>query len=320
MGSHRDRFAEPWLRLRFEDQKMRIGFSSSLCSDWGIETIVQQAKAFGYDAVELQGLQGHNHLPACPAMADPAAVKSQFAAAGVHLACIGTECSFSWASRRTLADHKNRLRETLRLAAAVGCPCVCVQSGRVPAFHTHDKVLGRVVSALRELAPEAAERNVTILVENEGDLATSRDLWYLVDAAGHPAVRCHWNPCRALAAGDEHSLAVPRIGRMTSVVTLADAVFAAKSTPADYVPLGQGQADLARFLVLMHGIGCDADLIVGSVANPPKVDPTQVLPAALSWVKDQLTRIAQTPELSAYKGDKNAPRFVSRNLRATVNG
>ncbi|MBI4580805.1 MAG: sugar phosphate isomerase/epimerase [Planctomycetes bacterium] len=345
---------------------MRIGFSTSVCPEWDLPTIIEQAKTLGYEGVELYGLGGHLHLPTSPALADSTAVRASFEAAGIGLVNVATDCSFGWPDRRTVADHKARLRETMALAKRLGCPNVSIKSGRVPAFGNRDPVLGRIVAALRELAPEAADLGVCILVENDGDLALSRDMWYIVDAAGHPAVRCLWNPTNAWVAGDTHGLAVPRLGRWSRVVHLVDiainsavaadgrpsqdptdsragpAVFdpeaqtrrgsrshtgasgsaTACGTSRNYVApgQGQGQADLARFLLLTRGIGAEPWLIVDWPQAAGPANPTELLPTAPAWIRDQLTKIAQAAELSAYKGDKNAPRFPSSGARAAAHG
>ncbi len=299
---------------------MKIGFSSSACPGWDLPTLLEQAGALGYPAIELRGLQGHLHLPTCPAFNDRPAVRAMFTSAGVQLAMLGTDCSFDASDRHTVEDHKHRLAETLKLAADLGCPQVSIRSGSVPRFHNRDSVLSRIVAALHDLAPQAADLNVTILVENDGNLATSRDLWYLVDAANHPAVRGRWNPCRAHAAGETHGLALPRLGRMISAVTLTDATFAADGSLQNMVPLGQGQVDLGRLLVLMQGMGSPADLIVDWPRADQPADAAAMLAAALAWIRGELAKIAKVPDLTAYKGDKNAPRYATPGAGATSNG
>lgn len=290
---------------------MRIGFSSSVCPDQDLRTIVEQAKAFGYDAVELRNLQGHAHLPGCPALTDAPGVRSLFASAGVALACLGTDCSFDASERRMRADHAQRVRETIACAADLGCPYVTVRSGSVPAWHRHDRVLLRVVEAIGDLAPEAAEHGVTLLVENDGTLAGSRDLWFIVDAVGHPAVRACWNPANAIAAGDNHGLAVPRIGRMAAMARLCDGTLDSTGRIVEPAAIGQGQLQLDRFLVLMRGLGSEADLIVDMPAGA-KTDAAEMLSASIEWIKQQREALAATPDLTAYKGDKNAPRYAGK--------
>jgi sugar phosphate isomerase/epimerase len=233
-----------------------------------------------------------------------------FADAGVPLAMLSTDCSFESPDRRRLDEQVAVLLKTLDLAAELSCPLVSISSGSVPARQPRDKVLVRIAGKLRELAPLAAERRVGILLRNEGSLAGSRDVWYLVDAAGHAAIASCWNPAHAQAVGDPSGLAVPRIGRMIRASHLVDAVFAVNGSLSEYAALGQGKVELDRFLTLMKGIGSRSNLIIDWPGSGNMPDAAAMLPAAIEWIKQALARIEQVPDLSAYKGDKNAPKYA----------
>lgn len=272
--------------------------------------MVAQARAIGYDSIELHSAGPGRASSAWSGLDEPAAARKILAEAGIELACLATELSLDWADRRTLDEHKTQLRHTLDLAARLGCPFVAIKSGTVPPMRSRDTVVQRIVENVRELAAHAAEHRVSLLIENSGNLAASRDLWYLLDAVGHPAVRGCWSPCHAQAAGDLAGLYVPRIGRSIAVTHMVDAVFTTDAQIKQFALVGQGQADLARFLVLMSGIGSDTHLIVNwpASASPPQ----DLLSTSLAWIKAQLTQITATPDLTAYKGDKNAPRYGSK--------
>lgn len=295
---------------------MKIGFSSSACPGADLPTMVEQARTLGCESIELQAPAAGRDSAAWAALGDPAAAAKVVGEAGVELACLATDLSFHWPDRAKLDEQKGALRHTLELAVRLGCPFVAIQSGSVPPLRSREPVLQRIVENVREMAGHAAEHRVIILVENSGNLAGSRDLWYLLDAVGHPSVHGCWNPCQARAAGDSAGLAVPRIGRNIAIAHLQDAEFAPDGQIRRFVAPGEGQADLARFLVLMQGIGRQARLIVNwpNSGSPPQ----DLLAKAVGWIKAQLAAIGQAPELSAYKGDKNAPRYPAAPAAQTV--
>lgn len=298
-------------RGRDQQSIMKIAFSSSICPDWDLSTLVEQAQATGYRAIELCEPQAGGSSASWSMVGEPARAKSILAEGGIELICLATGDSFHWPDRRTLELHTTRFRQTLDLAARLECPFVIVKSGSVPRFYSRDRILQQIVETLRGLAHEAAERRVTILVENSANIASSRDMWYILDAVSHPSVRVCWNPRNAHSVGDAASLAVPRIGRMMAVTHMADAVFADDGTLARYVPVGQGQVDLARYLLLTRGIHSDTHLVVNWPAPDSPPEPAALLAATREWIEQRLSAMAQAPELSAYKGDKNAPRFAS---------
>ena len=65
---------------------MRIGFSSLVCPDWDLATIVTKAAEYQFDGVELRGLKGELYLPGIPDLAgNPGATRRLFYSNGVAL-------------------------------------------------------------------------------------------------------------------------------------------------------------------------------------------------------------------------------------------
>jgi sugar phosphate isomerase/epimerase len=291
---------------------MKLGFSSQGCPDWDLDTLVAQAAAMGYQGVELYGLQGEMHLPALPLMRqDPKAVASRFRDAGIELVCLSTANAFHWQDRRRIAENQQQVREFIELAGELGCPYVRVLAGELPRNEARNTTLPRIADALRELSGIAAANGTIILLENHGDFAGSRDLWWILDTVQHPAVRACWHPCHGQAAGDRPSLAIPRLGRRIALAHLVDGQFAANGAFEAYALPGAGQVDLELTLDLLRGIGYEGYLIFDwprrRIASLPGAE--QALPAALAKMKAMLDKLESTKELTAYKGDKNAPRY-----------
>lgn len=97
---------------------------------------------------------------------------------------------------------------------------------------------------------------------------------------------------------------------MVAVTRMVDAIFTDNGALEKHVPVGQGQVDLGRYLVLMRGIHSETLLVVSWPASVSLPEPAEFLASARVWVEQRLAAMAQAPELTAYKGDKNAPRFA----------
>lgn len=292
---------------------MKFGFSSLGCPEWDLDTIITQAAALGYDGIELRGLQGEMHLPTSPAMRrDLKGVRARLEEARVELTCLGTGNCFHWREAKRLAAEKSQVREFIELAAELNCPYVRVFGDEVPRYEDKNAALMRIAGALRDLAPVAAAHKVTLLLENHGDFANSRDLWLILDTVNHPAVSGCWNPCHAKAAGDRPTLAIPRLGRKISLAHIVDGRFTPEGALELYALPGDGDVDMGLVFDLLRGIAFDGYLMfewpklwVASLAAPE-----QALPAAISKMKALLAELTAVKELTAYKGDKNAPRYA----------
>ena len=301
---------------------MKIAFSSMACPAWDLSTILAKAKEFGYQGVELRGLAGQLHLPlAAELTADPEAVQKRFADAGIELMCLASSAVFHSRDPHEVADNKAQVREYIDTAQALGCPFVRVFGAEIPrrfpfGYEPRERVLSRIATALREVAPYAESRGVTIVLENSGDFCRSEDLWFLVDAAESSAVRACWNTVAGRSVRERPTVSIPRLASKIAILHVCDAKFDEAGRFESFVPLGEGSCEIARAFELLKGVGFDEWLVFDwpKLWNTSLADPDRSLPAAAKFLKDLL---AQKPVvLSAYKGDKHAPRFKSRSAAA----
>lgn len=297
---------------------MKLAFSSMACPTWDLDAILQSAKEFGYEGVELRCLAGQLNLPlAAELMADPAATRGRFEAAGVELVCLASAAAFHSRDPREVAENKAQAREYIDSAAALGCPYVRVFGAEIPrrfllGFERRDIVLHRIAAALRDLAPYAESKRVTLLIENGGDFNGSEDLWFLVDAAQSPAVQACWNTLAAAMIRERPTVSIPRLGRKIELLHVCDGKFDASGAFEGHVLPGQGACELGRMFELLKGIGFDGTLVIDwpKLWNTGLADANKVLPEAAKYFRNLM---AQKPVvLTAYKGDKYAPKYKSR--------
>jgi sugar phosphate isomerase/epimerase len=296
---------------------VKIGFSTVGCPTWDLPTIVSNAKAMGYQGVELRGLRGQLNLPLCPELtADPDATKALFGEAGVELVCLGSSAAFHHRDRFQVADNQAEAREYIELAGKLGCPFVRVFGAEIPwrpifGYERREAVLGRIARALRELVPCALEHRVTLLIENSGDFVDSQAMWFLVDAAESPAVMACWSQFAAMTRAEPASISIKRLGRMIGMVRVCDGKFAGGGVESIELP-GTGDVNVPLIVELLRGLAFDGYLMFDwpKLWNSALAEPEKAFPEAQKYLRSLLD--AKKVELTAYKGDKNAPRFRTR--------
>lgn len=294
---------------------MKMGFSSICCPTWDLRTMIEQAVLLGFDGFELRGLQGQLHLPLHPELSQNSeAVVQACESTNVELVCLGTSAFFGHQKKQDAADQKAAVREYIELAEKLHCPFVRVFSGDVPAGSNRYNTLGRIAEALTDLAHLASRHKVALLIENSGDLAGSRDLWFLIDSISHPALQACWNPINGLSVRERSTIAVPMLGVKIGMVHVADAVFD-DFVLQSYQELGAGNLGVERLVELLCGVGFDGYLMLDwpKLWNDSLAAPEAFLPKAAEFLKAQLN--VQRKPLSAYKGDKNAPSYAERLQR-----
>ncbi|MFQ5590434.1 MAG: sugar phosphate isomerase/epimerase family protein [Phycisphaerae bacterium] len=292
---------------------MKIGFSSLVSPSWDLDTIVTTASAHGFQGVELRGLRGELHLPRAPELVrDKDGVRGLFSDHKVELVCLAASATLTSRDRREMARQKATLVEFIELAAALRCPYVRILAGEAERGEYAPAVLSRIAEALQALIPVLCRCEVTMLVENGGDFPASDDLWFLIDAVSHPVIRACWNQCYAMTHGERATTSVPRLGGKIELVHVCDATFDEDGTMTEYKPLGQGDCQVAKQTELLRGVLYDGYVIF----EWPKLwleslpAPEAILPEAAKFLRACVD--SRQNVLSAYKGDKNAPRISRR--------
>ena len=289
---------------------MKVGFSSLVCPGWDLATIVENASSMGFDGVELRGLRGDFNLPGIPALSrNPDEVRARFATANVELMCLASSATLDSRDRKKVAANKAEIVEFMELAAALKCPFVRMFVGEVQRWDKRDVAIARIAEAIASLAPVVTKTGVTLLIENGGDFSGSDDLWFIADAVSHPAIQICWNQCNARSIPERATSSIPRLAAKIGLVHLCDAKFDEQATLTSFVPLGDGDVEIAREVELLRGMAYDGYLVfewpkMWAATLPP---PETSLPQAATFMRGCVD--AEQGILSAYKADKNAPKF-----------
>jgi fatty-acyl-CoA synthase len=301
---------------------LKLGFSTLTCPGWDVQTIINQAVALGCQGVEFRGLRGELHLPLAPELAgQPDRTRQLFEDARVEIVCLASSATLASKKKHTLADERARIVEFIELAGRLGCPFVRLFAGEVQRWpDNYHACLGRVASELIRLVPVATKNRVTLLIENSGDFPSSEALWFLVDAVSHPSVRACWNQCYGLTALERATLSLPRLGQKLSIVHVADADVDDHGVLLGYKPLGQGRAEVGRQIEILRGLAyngyimCEWPKMWDDTLPPPET----ALPQAIQFLRERIGE--QQVVLTAYKGDKNAPKFSTQRAPTTLRG
>jgi len=289
---------------------MKIGFSTLVCPGWDLDSVIAAAVEHGFDGVELRGLAGELHLPLVPSLSrDPAGVGRLFADNKISCVCLGASATLTSRYRKDLANQKAALVEFMELASAMGCLNVRLFMGDIESGDTQRGALSRIASELASLVPIATRLNVRLLIENGGDFASSRDLWFVVDAVNHPSVLACWNQCNALTVRERATNSIPRLGKKIGMVHICDADFDDQGVLLAYKAPGTGGSEVARQIEFLHGLLYDDYLVF----EWPKLwaaslsAPEVILPQVATYLRERLAQ--KQVILSAYKGDKKAPKL-----------
>ncbi|MBU0641111.1 MAG: sugar phosphate isomerase/epimerase [Planctomycetes bacterium] len=288
---------------------LKTAFTAAVTPECPLDALISKSQQWGFDGLALSDIQPE---VAASLARHAAAIRTKLSDARQTLVAIASGARFGCLSERTMERRADQVRQTIQLAAALGCEFVIVGGDHLPDNTIRERAILQAASVLRELAREAGRQHVTLLLENGGDFASHRDIWSIWDSVSSPALRLCWNPLTGRPTGEVASTAITCLAASLSLVHMSDARFNGQAQPIEYTRLGEGELEIARCVNLLRGLCRSAWLCVHWPDNEDGAPgPAQrILPAAAEFLRAELDK--PTVALSAYKDDKNAPRFVSR--------
>lgn len=176
---------------------MKYAFMSFSTPSATLAAALEQARRLGYDGFEPRvagkpGKPPHAHgIELARSPAERREIRRQFASSGVSLCCLALGTQF--ADPATQRANITETRRYLALAHDVGALSVRVFGGRLPPGSDRATAIGHLVTALLELAPEAASAGVPLLLETHDDWCDPAHVADVMRRVNHPAVGVNWD-------------------------------------------------------------------------------------------------------------------------------
>lgn len=282
---------------------MRLAFSTLCAPQWDLETIVEKAKVFGYDGVEIRGFLNESILTATNVfLTDPAKIRRAFSDSGIAIAALSSSVAYSGKRRRD-REAAAELRQFIDLAIEIGTPLVKLADTQVGAGQSRSEAISGMVQWLTPLAHHAADHGVTLLIENLLSFRNAKELWLILEMMSHPAVAACWDVFNAALIGEPPSVSVPVLNHRIQYVQVKDATLGPLG--AVYTKLGEGNVRVDDFMRRLMGIGYDGWVCFEwEKAWLPNIagEPDEMLPHALGKLREW----AAPQEVEAPKGKVKA--------------
>jgi sugar phosphate isomerase/epimerase len=174
---------------------MKIAFSTLGCPEWSLPEVIDKARQYGYEGVELRGLQEEIFLPRAAEFGGKRLAESRrrFEEAGLEVVCLG---STAFLSRHGPAERKEALdevRDYVALAESLGAPFVRVFAGRLRVEGREVGNEAALVENLQAAGEIAAHGGVRIVLETHDDYIAGVPLAGVMRQVSHPAVGILWD-------------------------------------------------------------------------------------------------------------------------------
>lgn len=234
---------------------MKLSFSTLGCPRWSIEEIFATAKDFGYDGVELRGVQNELHMTRHKALRPENIMntRDELKRLALEVACMTSGCVISDAEN--IEQNKDELKQYIQAAANLGVPYVRVLGDKYagPSAPVDDYLVEQVAGELGEIAQKAG---VTLLIETNGSYADTNRLAKLLSDINCDGVKALWDmhhPYRYF--GEDPKDTVDNIGSFTRHVHLKDSLM--QNGRVAYRMMGQGDVPAQKCIELLEALGYD---------------------------------------------------------------
>ncbi|MCL1796553.1 MAG: TIM barrel protein, partial [Clostridia bacterium] len=233
---------------------MKIAFSTLACPDWSWQDIMSAAKDFGFDGIEVRGL--NNDIFAVRAQpfteAELPETLRKLQAMRLSIPCYASDACLKHSDRAL--ECVEEITEYLKLAAKTDTPFVRVLGddgiapGVVPVDDRH------IITVLRTLAPIAESHGVALLVETNGVFSDTSRLFHLLEQVASDSVAALWDvhhPFRF--AGETPEMTIQNLGAYIKHVHVKDSVV---SSGGDilYRMMGEGDLPLDEMMQALRSI------------------------------------------------------------------
>jgi sugar phosphate isomerase/epimerase len=238
-----------------------IAFSTLGCPGWSWSTVLEQADALGYAALELRGIAGEMDLTKVPELSGRrlAETRRELDSRGLVVSDLGASAHMHAKDAAAREKQEAEGRKFIDLAQAMGVKYVRMFGDKVPEGETREAVLPRVIEGFQKMAAHAKPAGVVVLIESHGDFTNSRDLTEILTGVGSDSFALLWDAHHTFVAGKEAPAdTYARLGRWVRHTHLKDsrpAGDAAKPDARRYVLTGTGEVPVDKQVAVLAKAG-----------------------------------------------------------------
>jgi sugar phosphate isomerase/epimerase len=271
---------------------MKIAFTTLGCPDWDLDTICTRGKAYGFDGIDLRGLQGNIDITITPEFTTHLAeTRAKIADAGLVVS--GISSSISICEQSMHQQNIEEAQRTIAVARALQAPSIRVfGKGNIQKQSRAElAAIGqRTMEAI--LALEGA-RQVQWLFETHDHWIRSVDCQLLLERINVPEFGMLWDIGHTPRVGQETpAQTLQLLGKRIHYVHVKDAIYDPHHPQAmadgwRYVVPGTGQLPLAEAIRLLRESGYEGWLVFEHEKRWHRElpEPEEIFPQFVEWFR-----------------------------------
>lgn len=172
---------------------MKLAFSTLGCPQWGLKEIIRAAGVYGFQGIEIRGLQDDLDVTRRIEFSGQANLTCrQLQEQGIEIACFSSSVELSSPDAGDGSASLDELKRYAQLCVTFGTPFIRIFGGRIGSL-TRESALDAAATNLRTMAEIVKGTRVRILLETHDDWMRADHLKALMNAAASNAIGLLWD-------------------------------------------------------------------------------------------------------------------------------
>jgi sugar phosphate isomerase/epimerase len=262
----------------------RVAFSTLACPHWTIDSVIHNARGFGYDGIEWRG-GSDGHIQPNATRAERTTLRERMHDANLFSLAVTSYTNFVSDDANTRAANVADLKKYLDLAADLDAKFVRVFLGELAPHQTRAEMYPRISEALRQCIEHARHVGVGMAVEHHDDFVQTAALVPILDALADADVGAVWDIANAYRANESASDGIRNLGARISYVQIKDGI--GRGANWKLTNVGAGEVELKRAIELLHAQNYRGAFSVEweYAWHPELAPPERALPHALEHLR-----------------------------------
>jgi sugar phosphate isomerase/epimerase len=184
--------------------RMKLSFSTLACPEWEFKKIIEKAREYSYDGIEIRGILKELDLSKVPELNDDAEItKKLLSEYGLEIACISASSTFTNPLKEEREKNIEMAISHIDIAKRFNCNVVRVFVGRLPKDVEFEKVIEYATESIKKVVEYAEKKQIKVGIETHDDFCISDRLNLIFERVKSDYFGCVWDVYNSLSAGEE---------------------------------------------------------------------------------------------------------------------
>ncbi|MCK4306199.1 MAG: sugar phosphate isomerase/epimerase [Candidatus Eisenbacteria sp.] len=239
---------------------MDLSFSTLGCPGWTLRQVVEAARLYGFDGVELRGIEGELDIRGLPDFTPGRIAQSRavFEDAGIDIVSVDSSARLLHGETEMTRAHIEEASDYIALANGLGAPLVRVFGGYLPQGLMPADGARQLAANLSRLADRAKEMGVSIALETHEGFLTGKAVSEVMSLVDHEAVGVVWDISNCFWTGEPLEESAKWLAPYLSLVHVKDSVL--RDGKAKLTLIGEGDVPIKKALRTLADMGYDGYL------------------------------------------------------------